>query len=301
MSRNSENKGKVRCRKSREIVECDRCEKTKEIAYTKMHRMQSKMTKHNIKMIKSLVTVIIVGLSYLFTAQSVNKWIDRTKDYSSELIAESNKTNYTVSNLPEYEGKQYISINNNNPKFSNTEITTKSYEKYSSLDYLGRCGKAEACLGKELMPKEKRGDISKVHPTGWQYPNPGFYQRMHLIAYCLAGENDNERNLVTGTEDCNTEEGMEHFELKVLDYLKRHRQNHVMYRVTPVYRNKTDKMAYGIQMEAYSVEDKGRGIKFNKFIYNVQKGYKINYSDGSGQPPRPTANALEVGVCKSSN
>ncbi len=201
----------------------------------------------------------------------------------------------SIDDIPEYSSKPYVVINGGEPFFTKEEIVTESYENYSPLDELGRCGVAMACLGKDIMPTEERGDIGHVKPSGWnqaQYdsvPGKYLYDRCHLIGFQLAGENDNKQNLITGTGYMNVD-GMLPFENMIADYLKE-TGNHVMYRVTPIYKEKYDKVACGVLMEAYSVEDEGEGIKFNIFCYNVQPGVEIDYYDGSswetGTTPPP--------------
>jgi len=190
----------------------------------------------------------------------------------------------TINGIPAYSGKAYVSINNNNPTFTASEKTTTSYEYYSNLDSLGRCGVAVACIGRDLMPTEERGSIGSVKPTGWQtvkYDNVDgkyLYNRCHLIGYQLSGENANTKNLITGTRYLNVT-GMLPFENMVADYVKE-TGNHVMYRVTPIFDGK-NLLASGVQMEGYSVEDKGDGICFNVYCYNVQPGITINYANGN--------------------
>ena len=188
--------------------------------------------------------------------------------------------------MPEYEGEPYVILDGNEPAFTEDEMTTTVYEQYSPLDSYGRCQTAEACVGEELMPDEKRGDISSVKPTGWQsvrYENVeggSLYNRCHLIAYQLSGENANEENLITGTRYMNTE-GMLPFENLVAEYVHE-TDNHVMYRVTPIFENE-NLVASGVQMEAESVEDGGKGIKFNVYVYNIQPDIIIDYKTGDNR------------------
>ena len=190
----------------------------------------------------------------------------------------------TIAEVPEYDGVPYVEINDNEPEFTEAELTTESYEEYSELDPLGRCGTAEACIGEDLMPDEEREDISEVKPTGWEnreydIVDGGYvYNRCHLIGFQLSGENANEENLITGTRYMNTE-GMLPFENMVAEYV-RETDNHVMYRVTPVFEG-DDLVASGVQMEAESVEDDGAGICFNIYVYNVQPEIIIDYSTGA--------------------
>ena len=190
---------------------------------------------------------------------------------------------YSMENIPPYDGTPYVVLNDNQPSFTEEDMTDVSYEFYSDLDELGRCGVTEACIGQDLMPTEKRGDISSVKPTGWvqnQYDfvdGKSLWNRCHLIGFQLAGENANECNLITGTRYLNVE-GMLPFENLVADYVKE-TDNHVLYRVTPAFQG-TELVARGVQMEAYSVEDSGDGVCFNVFCYNVQPGVEIDYATG---------------------
>ena len=154
------------------------------------------------------------------------------------------------------------------------------------MDELGRCGVAEACIGIDLMPTEDRGAIGQIKPSGWHtvkydiVDGKYLYNRCHLIGFQLTGENANEKNLITGTRYFNVE-GMLPFENMVADYVKE-TENHVMYKVTPVY-DGDNLVAKGVIMEAYSVEDKGEGISFNVFVHNVQPGIVIDYKTGESR------------------
>ncbi len=189
-----------------------------------------------------------------------------------------------MSELSEYADKPYAIINGNVPMFKDYEIIAGSFEYYSELDELGRCDVCMASVAEDIMPTEKRGDISKVKPTGWinkRYDNvPGgyLYNRCHLIGYQLTGENANRRNLITGTRYMNND-GMLPFENMVDDYIDK-TGNHVMYRVTPVFSDE-NLVAEGVLMEAYSVEDNGKGISFCIFCYNVQPDIFIDYATGN--------------------
>ena len=215
------------------------------------------------------------------TIEKVNT--NTTQNLSSKTQKENTgeNTKYNLSNIPEYTDKIYIEINNNIPYFEEKEHTTKAFENYSQLDNLKRCGVAYANICKEIMPTEKRGDISNVKPTGWKqakYEGKFLYNRCHLIGYQLAGENANELNLITGTNYFNVE-GMLPFENKVAEYIDKNNNNHVLYRVTPDFKG-DNKVASGVEMEAYSVEDNGQGVSFNVYVYNVQPGITINYQTG---------------------
>lgn len=186
----------------------------------------------------------------------------------------------------EYTGDLYVAVNDNQPQFTQKELDAQPYEFYSDLDRLGRCGYAMACLSRELMPTEDRTGIGHIKPSGWQSAQYDFidgkylYNRSHLIGFQLAGENDNEKNLITGTRYFNAT-GMLAFENMVADYIKE-TGNRVLYRVTPEY-DGNDLVAKGVRMEAWSVEDAGEGICFHVFVFNVQPGVQIDYKTGQSQ------------------
>lgn len=200
-----------------------------------------------------------------------------------------------LSSIPAYSGSPYVTVNNNKPSFSSSELTTKGYEKYSNLDKLNRCGVAIASCGKEIMPgaNEERGDISSIKPSGWKQAKYDgisggwLWNRCHLIGWQLSAENANRQNLITGTRYMNIN-GMLPFENMVADYIKE-TGNHVAYRITPIYSG-NNLVCSGVHMEAYSIEDNGEGIEFNVYCYNVQPGIKINYADGSSSSTNTTNN-----------
>ena len=188
--------------------------------------------------------------------------------------------NETIS---EYSGNPYVELNGNLPYFTDEELSTTAFELYSELDSLGRCGAAYANVCKEIMPTEERGSIGMVKPAGWHtvkydcIADRYLYNRCHLIGYQLAGENANEKNLITGTRYLNVD-GMLPFENEVADYVN-DTDNHVLYRVTPVFSG-DNLLASGVIIEAKSVEDNGAGVQFNVYCYNVQPGISIDYTTG---------------------
>ena len=185
--------------------------------------------------------------------------------------------------IPAYDGKAYVAVNNNEPFFTDSDMTTTAFENYSDLDSLGRCGVAYANICKDIMPTEERGKIGMIKPSGWHtvkydvIKDRYLYNRCHLIGYQLAGENANPKNLITGTRYLNVE-GMLPFENLVADYVN-NTGNHVLYRVTPMFSG-SNLVANGVLIEAKSVEDNGGGILFNVYCYNVQPGVGINYENG---------------------
>ena len=217
--------------------------------------------------------------------------------------SEGSKTDSVIivdqEEVPAYSGEPYVELDGNEPGFTEEELTEASFEEYSQLDELGRCGTAVACVGQDLMPQEERGDISQVKPTGWhsvRYENVeggSLYNRCHLIGYQLTAENANEENLITGTRYMNVE-GMLPFENEVADYVEE-TDGHVMYRVTPVYEG-DNLVASGVQMEAESVEDAGESVSYNVFVYNVQPGIEIDYATGDSRQESSGAGEAESGI-----
>ena len=196
------------------------------------------------------------------------------------------ETQFSYGSIPAYSGSPYVAVNENIPYFTDEELTTQSFETYSELDSLGRCGVTYACIGQDLMPTEDRESISEVTPSGWNNKEYDFvdggwlYNRCHLIGFQLTGENANEKNLITGTRSMNVD-GMLLFENMTADYIKE-TGNHVMYRVTPVFEG-DELVPRGVLMEGKSVEDNGEGILFNVFVYNVQSGVEIDYMTGDSK------------------
>lgn len=195
----------------------------------------------------------------------------------------NNNSYVSLDAIPAYDGKAYVAVNNNEPFFTDSDMTTTAFENYSDLDSFGRCGVAYANICKDIMPTEERGKIGMIKPSGWHtvkydvIKDRYLYNRCHLIGYQLAGENANPKNLITGTRYLNVE-GMLPFENLVADYVN-NTGNHVLYRVTPMFSG-SNLVANGVLIEAKSVEDNGGGILFNVYCYNVQPGVGINYENG---------------------
>lgn len=221
--------------------------------------------------------LVCILLTYLFY---IKKFLTRqTHKFTTVTVLD-----VCFSGIPKYNGAPSTEINGNKPFFDINNIDNISFEEYWDLDNLGRCRGAVACLGMDLMPMEERGSISDIKPSGWQSVEYDFveqgnlYNRCHLIAFQLSGENANECNLITGTRYMNVS-GMLPYENSVAQYI-RDTNNHVYYMVRPIYEDK-ELVARGVLIEAYSIEDDGKGICFNVFCYNVQPGVVINYLDGS--------------------
>ena len=225
------------------------------------------------------VAAFLLLLALLFGGCSYNQ-----PGLDTQAIQENTQKSYELTDIPAYAGNSFVILDDNRPAFSKKDRErTDAFETYSDLDELGRCGVAYANICKELMPTEERGAIGMVKPTGWhtvKYDNVEgkyLYNRCHLIGYQLAGENANEKNLITGTRYLNVT-GMLKFEDQVADYVNE-TNHHVLYRVTPVFEG-DNLVASGVEMEAYSVEDKGEGVSFHVFLYNVQPGITIDYATG---------------------
>ena len=234
--------------------------------------------KHSYKRnMKELVAHLIIFAIIVIGSYVVDKSDINLNNIETNTL--SKVTYSSLDDIPEYTGEICVEINNNKPYFNETDYTTKVFEKYSELDYLGRCGVAYANVCKEIMPPEgdERGDISSIRPTGWKQTKINgeyLYNRCHLIAHSLSDEDANKQNLITGTRYFNVE-GMLPMERLVLEYINKNPNNHILYRVTPIFKG-DNLLASGVEMEAYSVEDNGK-LSFNVFVYNVQPGAKLNY------------------------
>ena len=250
---------------------------------------------------KKLLALLLSFLMLFTLTACEEEEVDMALDIAISVLEELEKYEESQNNaLPEYEGEgaesveeipefsdaAYVAVNDNVPFFMPEEITDESYEYYSDLDELGRCGVTMACIGVDIMPTEDRGEIGSVKPTGWHsvkydiVDGKYLYNRCHLIGFQLAGENANKKNLITGTRYLNIE-GMLPFENLVADYVQE-TKNHVMYRVTPLF-DGDDLVAHGVLMEGWSVEDEGEGVCFCVYAYNAQPGIVIDYATGESR------------------
>ena len=237
----------------------------------------SKKKKNTLFKVIFIFIAVIAFELYAYYEDDISKFI-KTHFNTKEVVS------YNIDEIPNYSGEPYVILNDNEPEFSESEITIDAFEKYSKLDYLDRCGVAFANVSVDTMSREERGSIGMIKPSGWHtvkydiVDGKYLYNRCHLIGYQLTGENANEKNLITCTRYMNTV-GMLQFENQVAEYVKE-TNNHVLYRVTPIF-DGDNLLAHGVQMEAFSVEDNGEGIKFNVFVYNVQEGINIDYETGN--------------------
>ena len=231
---------------------------------------------------------LLISMIFILIAGAAGYFNDNTQ--YTNTISNTNIYSVDIESIPEYQTNPYVIINDNIPLFTESDYTTNAFETYSELDNLGRCGVAFANICKEVMPSEdeERQEIGMIKPSGWQtvrydgiVEGNYLYNRCHLIGYQLSGENANEKNLITGTRYMNVD-GMLPFENLVDDYIEENENNHVLYRVTPIFEG-DNLVASGVQMEAYSVEDNGKGICFNVYVYNVQPGVIIDYTTGVSQ------------------
>lgn len=262
---------------------------------------------------KNRLLILLLIIATLFSGCNLgmedisNPVIEKPIQFASEPVGKETEEEsqgdsgygFDLSSIPAYSGKAYVAVNDNVPNFSETDLTTTSYEQYSDLDRLGRCGVVVANIGKDIMPTMERGSIGMVKPSGWHtvkydcVDGRYLYNRCHLIGYQLSGENATVENLITGTRYMNIE-GMLPFENEVADYVQA-TNNHVLYRVTPVFEG-TNLLASGVLIEAMSVEDMGQGIMFHVFCYNVQPGIVIDYSNGNSRLAEDSVSAVDPAV-----
>ena len=236
--------------------------------------MAKRKSKKNFnKVLAFIFCMLLMYLGYYIKHDFISPSSGNTETFKS----------YDLEEIPEYNGNGYIYLNNNIPNFNDEDKNAETFEYYSKLDNLGRCGVAYANISKDTMPTEEREDISHIEPSGWQtvqydiVSGKYLYNRCHLIGYQLTGENANDENLITCTRYMNATTMLQ-FENEVSNYIEE-TSNHVLYRVTPYYEG-DNLVAKGVQMEAYSIEDNGEGIQFNIFVYNVQPGITIDYKTG---------------------
>lgn len=244
-----------------------------------MNNMENKMCKR-VAVKRYSILILTAILVFFITSCEISEYIPT--------INTDTKQSFDIDSVPEFAGKAYVEIDNNKPHFSEEEINIKDgYESYSKLDKYGRCGVAFAKVGKATMPTEKRGSIGMIKPTGWhtiRYDNlikdKYLYNRCHLIGYQLTGENANEKNLITGTRYLNVT-GMLPFENEVAEYIE-NTNNNVLYRATPIFVG-DELVARGVHLEAFSIEDNGKGISFNVYCYNNQPNIAIDYKTGESK------------------
>ena len=230
------------------------------------------------------------------TKKKKNKKIEKKISSLDKKIADLQKQlkNYTNPNAVEslskqklasldYTGKTVVNVNNNNPDFSKQDLDTShgAWQKYGDLDSQNRVTAANALLNSSLMPKTKRETLH-VNPTGWhnkKINDHWLYNRSHLIGYQLTGQNNNWKNLMTGTRHLNDPD-MLMYENEVATYLKASPSNYVRYRVTPIFRN-NELLARGVEMEGQSINS--NDVHFHVYIFNVQDGVNLNYANGTSK------------------
>lgn len=234
---------------------------------------------------KQSVVVLVLLLLLSGAGYTVSSHYEELIGYAEEWTEKDTKktnTSYSLEEIPPYQGEAYVVLDENIPRFTEEEEQFTG-EEYHELDDLGRCGPAMALVGIETMPTEERGSIGMIKPSGWHtvkyeiVSGKYLYNRCHLIGYQLTGENANEKNLITCTRSMNTT-GMLEWENQVADYVKE-TENHVLYRVTPIFEG-DHLLATGVEIEAKSIEDDGKGVQFHVFVYNVQEGIEIDYQTG---------------------
>lgn len=249
------------------------------------------MFKFNIKSWGITFLIMIITAAFVIIKPMIPdlfpKSTEATETKETEYKIDS--ASYDLSDIPDFTDKPYVVINNNEPKFTKEKLNEAktSFQNFGDLDDLNRCTAAEASVGKDIMPTEERESIAGIKPTGWHtvryddiIEDKYLYNRCHLIGYQLTGQNDNEYNLITGTRYLNIE-GMLPFENDIADYV-RNTENHVLYRVTPIFQN-DNLVASGVLMEAQSIEDNGKGIRFCIYAYNEQPGIIIDHKTGDSK------------------
>ena len=227
----------------------------------------------NIK--KYIVLALVLAMGFIY-----NEYIDSTdSSFKTQEVS-------SLSDIEDYSGSDFVNVNNNVPFFTDEDKKRGSFEEYGDLDSLGRCTEAFAIVSKDTMPTEKRGSIGMIKPKGWhtvKYDSVNgkyLYNRCHLIGYQLTGENANPNNLITCTRQMNSDV-MLMFENRVANYVK-DSEGRVLYRVTPYFEG-DNLLSKGVLMEAYSLDDNGKGLMFNVFVYNVQDGIMIDYATGESR------------------
>lgn len=251
--------------------------------------IKKKKRKRTMLIFALIVFLLLLGVVGYFVSQSSKSNCNSAANGPTEDACSYSIVDTKPELIPKYKDCSYVEINGNFPGFTKYDYENITGENYSELDKLGRCGTATVMLDKSMMPTEKRGSIGQIKPTGWvqaKYPGivdsepPYLYNRCHLIAYALTGQNANELNLITGTRYFNVE-GMLPFEEQIMRYLD-DSDNHVCYRVSPYFKD-NELLARGVEMEAYSIEDDGEGICFHVFVYNVQPGIELDYKTGESR------------------
>ncbi|GMA47432.1 DNA/RNA non-specific endonuclease [Tetragenococcus muriaticus] len=251
--------------------------------------MANKRKKTRPKTVKTLFASLLFLIVFTATAGNVDLSRIDLSDFSSIVEAFENTNTLSdypqLDSLPEYNGEEeVVTLNDNHPFFSGEELSLNdgTWQAFSDLDTMNRVGQANAMLHKKMMPEKERGDIAQVYPSGWKQKKTTegqwLYNRSHLIGFQLTGENDNWKNLFTGTQQMN-QGPMREYEEEVATYLEES-DHHVRYRVTPLFKE-DELVPRGVEMEAQSVEDDQ--LEFNIYIYNVQEGYQINYETGASK------------------
>ncbi|MDJ1121893.1 DNA/RNA non-specific endonuclease [Olsenella sp. YH-ols2217] len=185
---------------------------------------------------------------------------------------------------PAYTGD--IVTDGGSPTFSDDMYAgaVEGFEVYGELDPLGRVTGCSATISDATLEAgdEERGDIGFIKPTGWVQGDYDFvdggklYNRCHLIAHSLTGQDANERNLLTGTRSMNL--AMIPYENAVADYVE-DTDDECLYRVVPVF-DGDDLVCQGVWIEAASVADQGKSLSFRVFVHNVEPGVSIDYATG---------------------
>lgn len=114
--------------------------------------------KRSIEKIIISIIILLCAMTYEYIIHKETSVVENNEIEKKEIVS------FDLSTIPEYSTKAYVIINNNIPNFTEEDYTTKSFERYSEWDALGRSGVAYANICKEIMPKdgEERGEIGSI-------------------------------------------------------------------------------------------------------------------------------------------
>lgn len=235
------------------------------------------------------ITTGFEAMPYVLAAETPKSAVQTDQPVTAEILEKPVAgSTFKLADVPEYQDTTVLLVNGNMPDFYIWQVKPESYISFSPLDKLQRTGAGMACLSRDTIPTEARGKIGNIRPSGWHtiryddlIEDKYLYNRSHVLGFQLSGDNATPENLFTGTRFLN-KESMLFFENQVADYLNQKKENHVIYRVSPVY-HENELVPTGVQMEAFSVEDYGQGVCFNVFLYNIQPGVLIDYATGESR------------------
>ena len=129
----------------------------------------AKRKKQQISLFTIVSIILVIVAAFAITYYTTNKSSSKTTFSNVSSIPQDVLNSLSAPSESEAsDSNQYKVLNNNTPYFTKDDLSTKSYESYSDLDSLKRVGQANAIIGTDLMPNEKRSEIFHVRPSGWQ-------------------------------------------------------------------------------------------------------------------------------------